>query len=883
LDDAISIYEPLDLTLPTIPPRSRLFHLEPIGLGTPYVESLTSYINRLARLHFVQPRKLITQEVLPLLRISSSAKADIDPKESQSIATLNGMTPQVGEWVRALAQLTLREGLQFLSMLTWSNIADQRGVVRSTRAWCPACYNEWQRTGQVMYEPLLWNVKAVTRCPLHHQDLLDRCPQQECHRLIPLVAGLSSPDHCPSCGSSLAIPVAMETAKESCADGQDGDIQQWIANAAAVLLSAAPSLSNAPSRDRVAAGITAYISHTVSGSDDVLARKLGIHKTMLMSWQRGLHLPRFSTLLSMCFHMDVSPLLFLTGDVESFFLTQSPVRVNSILKASQVSGPVNTEILQKALTEILRKDASTVLPLGTIARKLGYPIATLRHYFPEQCQEIAERLQQRKNSDYRQALEAFLIDNEHPTLNEIARCLGCPVTTLKYRYPELCRAITSQNQRVLNIGKIHEALLEALRCKDGSFPTVSDISKRFECSPSVLYYHFSELSQGLTKKHKNNRPGASSSEKTKGDLSFSEAETSTDKANRSRKIFSMEDIDRMRRGLESLLENGTKRPFTMTELANRFGCSRHTLRVYFPALCDKLIKKQEKKEYINRLRQELEKVLIDNASPAPSVDHLARQLECSSAMLRHHFPDLCQLISRRYMGLTDYEVQRNALQEMMRRGEESNLSINEIARRLGCANSTLYNRFPEQCKTVVQKRWQAVDIDGMRRALEDALANDEEPPPTLEALSGFLGCSAKNLEYYFPEMCRANTERRRQLSSLSRFRSQLEEILANDNDPVSVLEVARRLGCSDSSLRNCFPELCKAISARYLAYSRNKRLETIEQVCNEVREIVFDLHARGEYPAQDKVQGLVSKPGHFWQLKVRETWRNAIRELGLSD
>ena len=195
-----------------------------------------SFIAQLCNLvaHPVGTRKLITQEVLPLLRISSSSKADIDPKESQSIATLNGMTPQVGEWVGALTQLVLREGLQFLSMLTWSNIADQRGVVRSTRAWCPACYDEWQRTGQEMYEPLLWNVKAVTRCPYHHQDLLDRYPQQECHRHIPLVAGLSSPDHCPRCGSSLAIPVAMETARESFTDGQDGDIQQWIANAATV-------------------------------------------------------------------------------------------------------------------------------------------------------------------------------------------------------------------------------------------------------------------------------------------------------------------------------------------------------------------------------------------------------------------------------------------------------------------------------------------------------------------------------------------------------------------------------------------------------------------------------------------------------------------------
>ncbi len=327
------------------------------------------------------------------------------------------------------------------------------------------------------------------------------------------------------------------------------------------------------------------------------------------------------------------------------------------------------------------------------------------------------------------------MSNEHLTLNEIARRLGCPVTTLRYRYPELCRAITGQNQRVLDIGKIHEALLEALRCEECSFPTVSEISKRFECSPSVLYHHFSELCLKLTKKHKNNRPGVRNSEKTTRDLSISEAEAITDKLKRPSNIFRVEDIDRMRKGLESFLESSAEHPLTMTELASRFGCSRHTLRRLFPDLCDKLMKKQEKKEYVNRLRQVLEEVLIDNASPAPSIDQLARQLGCSSAMLRYHFPDLCKLISQRYMGLTEVELQRNTLEEVMRSGEEAKLSINEIARRLGCADKTLYNRFPEQCKTVVKRRWQAVDINSMQKVLEAALANDEEPPPTLQTLS----------------------------------------------------------------------------------------------------------------------------------------------------
>lgn len=36
-----------DLSRPKIPPRSRLYHLEPVGVGTPYVESLTGYMARL--------------------------------------------------------------------------------------------------------------------------------------------------------------------------------------------------------------------------------------------------------------------------------------------------------------------------------------------------------------------------------------------------------------------------------------------------------------------------------------------------------------------------------------------------------------------------------------------------------------------------------------------------------------------------------------------------------------------------------------------------------------------------------------------------------------------------------------------------------------------
>src|SRR3954470_10698817 len=58
--------ESLDLTLPVLLPRSRLFSLEPIGVGTRLVESLTGYVARLAEAHHLSVAILFGYELAPL-------------------------------------------------------------------------------------------------------------------------------------------------------------------------------------------------------------------------------------------------------------------------------------------------------------------------------------------------------------------------------------------------------------------------------------------------------------------------------------------------------------------------------------------------------------------------------------------------------------------------------------------------------------------------------------------------------------------------------------------------------------------------------------------------------------------------------------------------
>src|SRR5260370_8520793 len=50
-----------------IPPRSHLYSLPPCNVETIWRESLTGYMNRLARTHHISPRDLVAQEILPRL------------------------------------------------------------------------------------------------------------------------------------------------------------------------------------------------------------------------------------------------------------------------------------------------------------------------------------------------------------------------------------------------------------------------------------------------------------------------------------------------------------------------------------------------------------------------------------------------------------------------------------------------------------------------------------------------------------------------------------------------------------------------------------------------------------------------------------------------
>ncbi len=179
----LEIYDPILLPkLFPIPQRSRLFFLEPIGVGTPYTESLSSYLTRLAQEHCVTPKKLIMAEIAPLI-MGDLYQPEMLSKNVSTIfgnsdakPAINGMRDMTESLTFALESLTLREDLRYLSGLTWKGIIKERGLFRQHKAWCPQCFEQWRQENKPIYEPLLWSFKNVNYCFQHHCQLVDCCP-----------------------------------------------------------------------------------------------------------------------------------------------------------------------------------------------------------------------------------------------------------------------------------------------------------------------------------------------------------------------------------------------------------------------------------------------------------------------------------------------------------------------------------------------------------------------------------------------------------------------------------------------------------------------------------------------------------------------------------
>ncbi len=115
-----------------------------------------------------------------------------------------------------------------------------------------------------------------------------------------------------------------------------------------------------------------------------------------------------------------------------------------------------------------------------------------------------------------------------------------------------------------------------------------------------------------------------------------------------------------------------------------------------------------------------------------------------------------------------------------------------------------------------------------------------------------------------------------------KLKNDLEGILKQQKTPpCSMEQVAKELKISRRAIYNHFPELCRKISAKYLEYRKIKQQENVETACQEVRQIVYELHSEGKFPSEKRVLKRISKPGFLRYEAVKQSFHDARSELGI--
>lgn len=447
-------YEHLDLTLPSFKRCSRLFRLEPIGIGTPHVESLTGYIHRLAGAHHVYAATLFRFIILPILEEGQvEIKRPSGRFSSCTPAAINGIGTTAARISTALERLTFCNNLHFLTMLPWKNVTVNLNLIRPGRAWCPDCYQVWHDEGMSLFEPLVWALDPVRVCAVHRCRLEFACPY--CGKQAAVLSGKGEPGYCPSCDGWLGRIHSNSGATYVPAQDDSETLALDVARSVGELVAAARPLAESPGAGAVANSLRRCVEEVARGNVTAFSKMVGESSRNVRSWVSGSVIPRLGPLMRLSHRIGVPLQEFLAGKTpgEGLAVGEPPVHAGYKLCERKSDWTQELKLLKAAMVEYpppsLYEVASRIKSWQA-PRKFA---ERLRHNLPEACSVISSRYAEyrrlQKMNLLRDMLRQALDECPPPSMNQvskrIAERLGWRRCTVLYRsFPDLCHEIAAR-------------------------------------------------------------------------------------------------------------------------------------------------------------------------------------------------------------------------------------------------------------------------------------------------------------------------------------------------------------------------------------------------------------------------------------------------------
>jgi DNA-binding phage protein len=360
-------------------PRSMLHALEPIGLGTPEVESLLSYFCRLAVSHSVSVAALCRQ-------VARNVGWELSEKHEWHVGNIGGIGDAASNWSAALSALTSVERLDRLTLLPWRDVVAQSSLAATSARWCPGCFAEDRDSGRTPYFRLAWDVGAVDVCTRHKTRLEHVCPdcgrQNARHKSAYVVPGW-----CSHCGAFLGE-------REHDAPGSPEEL--WKANQVGKLLQAHGSLETPPSRPEMLGAILALVTKLDNGKGAVFARRIGLGKATVHHWLKNGGTPTLSAHLRIASQTGLAVPQLLTGNLSSWTPCTAEVHQLALLFPDETKRAAARVIDWDKIRDELHAFSRlpSIISVSEAARRLDVDARLLYQHANKEARILAERWKQ---------------------------------------------------------------------------------------------------------------------------------------------------------------------------------------------------------------------------------------------------------------------------------------------------------------------------------------------------------------------------------------------------------------------------------------------------------------------------------------------------------
>lgn len=352
--------------------RSCLYSIVPIGIGTINVESLSSYISRLADAHCVTVGDIMTHLIAPELdkKYINSMVFKGGNGFYKSSSAINGHGNTADNFIEVIAFLTKRSDIGKITFVNCRGIVPFRGLLKSSRHWCPSCFQADLERKQIVYERLSWTLQPFLKCIIHRRTLESICPY--CKSNMYTLERKSVVGYCSKCFSWLGDLKESKNMIFKADETNDDSMRLFFF-----------AFINLPfENDSVSRSISFYINRNFEGSLSKAARFFGYPKSTLWGWKEGTNLPPLKALIDITTKLQIS----LT---ELFNLAESKISIKEDCFNSIVSS-VRVKKNHKKIQDFLRIVIAENRPysISEIAKLLECDRKLLTQMYPNQCQQI---------------------------------------------------------------------------------------------------------------------------------------------------------------------------------------------------------------------------------------------------------------------------------------------------------------------------------------------------------------------------------------------------------------------------------------------------------------------------------------------------------------